>query len=57
MPTYSYKCENSHQKDIFHGMQESPRLYCHCGKPLKKGFGVGSVSFKGEGFYSTDKKK
>jgi len=57
MPTYSYKCEAGHQKDIFHGMQEEPRFYCHCGKPLKKGFGLGSVTFKGEGFYTTDKKK
>lgn len=57
MPTYSYKCEAGHQKDIVHSMSESPRFYCHCGKPLKKGFGVGSISFKGQGFYTTDKNK
>jgi len=57
MPTYSYNCEAGHQKDIVHSMSESPRFYCHCGKPLKKGFGVGSISFKGQGFYTTDKNK
>jgi putative FmdB family regulatory protein len=57
MPTYNYKCENGHDKDIFHSMDEAPRMYCHCGKPLKKGFSSPVITFKGQGFYSTDKKK
>lgn len=58
MPTYSYKCEAGHQKDIFHGMQEEPRFYCHCGKILAKVYQGGPlIKFSGEGFYTTDKKK
>lgn len=57
MPTYSYKCEAGHQKDILHSMSESPRFYCHCGKPLQKTITAPVITFKGQGFYSTDKNK
>lgn len=56
MPTYTYKCEAGHAKDIQHGMMESPKLVCHCGKELTKRLSAPTVTFKGEGFYSTDKK-
>lgn len=56
MPTYDYVCEKGHVKEIFHGMTQEPKMYCHCGKPLAKGVSVPVVQFKGEGFYSTDKK-
>jgi putative FmdB family regulatory protein len=56
MPLYDYVCENSHTKEIAHGMTDAPRMYCHCGKPLKKAVSAPVVNFKGEGFYSTDKK-
>ena len=55
MPVYDYTCENSHTQEISHGMTESPRFYCHCGKPLRKAMSAPQVNFKGEGFYSTDK--
>jgi putative FmdB family regulatory protein len=55
VPVYDYKCENSHVKEIKHEMDDAPRIYCHCGKPMKKQFGKPMISFNGEGFYSTDK--
>lgn len=57
MPTYDYNCEAGHTKEIVHPMTESPRFYCHCGKPLRKAMSAPVISFKGEGFYSTDKKQ
>ena len=58
MPTYSYKCEAGHAKEVFHSIMESPELYCDCGNVLRKTYDSSPVvSFKGEGFYSNDKKK
>ena len=56
MPLYDYVCENGHTKEIAHGMTDAPRMYCHCGKILKKAMSSPLVQFNGEGFYSTDKK-
>lgn len=55
MPTYDYKCEAGHLKEIKHSMTESPRLYCHCGKPLRKTMSTPVINFKGEGFYRNDR--
>lgn len=30
---------------------------CACGEVMKKVYGVGAVTFKGDGFYSKDSKK
>jgi len=57
MPLYDYVCENGHTKEISHGMSEAPRMYCHCGKPLRKGVSAPVINFKGEGFYSNDRKR
>ena len=57
MPLYDYACENGHTKEIPHGMNESPRMHCHCGKPLRKAMSAPVINFKGEGFYSNDRKR
>lgn len=55
MPTYDYVCDKGHVKEILHSIFDSPRFYCHCGKPLKRTVSAPVVQFNGEGFYSTDK--
>ena len=56
MPTYTYRCEMCGQFDWIHPMGEE-LLYCpKCGMPdFKRVYGNVAVSFKGPGFYSTDK--
>jgi putative FmdB family regulatory protein len=56
MPLYDYVCEKGHTQEITHAMDELPRLYCHCGKPLAKAVSFQAVKFNGPGFYSTDYK-
>ncbi len=55
MPLYDYSCENGHTQEINHAMSETPRFYCHCGKPLKKSMNTPLIQFKGQGFYSNDR--
>jgi len=55
VPVYNYACEKAHVKEISHPMSESPRMYCHCGKPLYKVMTAPTIKFNGSGFYSTDK--
>jgi putative FmdB family regulatory protein len=58
VPTYAYKCDAGHTQEIFHPITESPEFHCDCGELLKKTYSSSlAVSFKGEGFYSTDKNK
>lgn len=56
MPTYSYRCTECGQFDWIHPMNEQ-LLYCpKCGLlDFQKVFGNIGISFKGSGFYSTDK--
>lgn len=56
MPTYTYRCETCGQFDWIHPMNEE-LLYCpKCGLPdFQKVFNNIGISFKGSGFYSTDK--
>lgn len=56
MPTYTYRCSECGTFDWIHAMGEE-LLYCpKCGLPdFKKVFNNVSISFKGSGFYSTDK--
>ena len=56
MPTYDYVCEEGHMKEVLHGMGDNPKLYCRCGKPLRRTVSVPIVKFNGSGFYSTDNK-
>ena len=57
MPTYSYTCENGHEYTEFRSIDDNDRATkCPtCDKPLTRTYGVGSVTFKGNGFYSNDK--
>jgi putative FmdB family regulatory protein len=57
MPKYSYKCKNcDHQFDVQQSFSDAALTECpNCGKSeLVKVFGVGSVTFKGSGFYRTE---
>ena len=56
MPTYSYKCKNcGHTFDIQQSISDQALTECpECKGELTKVFGVGSVTFKGSGFYKTD---
>ena len=56
MPTYSYKCKNcGHTFDVQQSINDAALTECpDCKGELNKVFGVGSVTFKGTGFYKTD---
>ena len=56
MPTYSYKCKNcGHTFDVQQSINDKALTECpDCKGELTKVFGVGSVTFKGSGFYKTD---
>jgi len=59
MPTYTYRCKNcSHQFDIYQGFADKPLKACpKCKKHLlHKVYQASGVSFKGAGFYVTDKR-
>ena len=59
MPTYSYKCGEC--LDLYtevRGMNDEPKVKeCEqCRKPLLRVYEVRGISFKGDGFYSIDKR-
>lgn len=56
MPTYSYKCKNcGHAFDAQQSINDKALTECpECKGELQKLFGVGSITFKGSGFYKTD---
>jgi putative FmdB family regulatory protein len=59
MPVYTYRCENcGHQFDKYQSFNEEPLKVCpSCGKyQLHKIYFPAGVSFKGTGFYVTDKR-
>lgn len=59
MPVYTYRCENcGHQFDKRQGFAEEPLKVCpSCRKnALHKVYFPAGVSFKGSGFYVTDKR-
>ena len=59
MPLYEYVCENGHTlsqvRSIFD--DDEPTDCPDCGTKLTQVIAGVSVSFKGSGFYSTDKNK
>jgi len=60
MPAYTYRCENcGHQFDKRQDFSDKSLEVCpSCGKhTLHKVYFPAGVSFKGSGFYVTDKKK
>ena len=57
MALYEYVCACGNKSDISHPINESPKIICpKCTKLMRKGFGTPWLSFKGTGFYSTDRK-
>jgi putative FmdB family regulatory protein len=60
MPIYEYKCSEKpeHRFTEVRGMDEEPRItQCKdCNKPVVRLFEVRGISFKGDGFYSNDKR-
>ena len=57
MPTYDYKCENGHSHAQTRRLTEPAITICpECKQELKRVFTAPVVNFKGDGFYSNDKK-
>jgi putative FmdB family regulatory protein len=58
MPTYEYRCRNcGHTFDVVQAMIDEPLTVCPvCGGELRKVFAPPAISFKGSGFYSTDRR-
>lgn len=58
MPVYDYQCECGNTRTVTLSIKaEEYKATCSCGKEMRRIYSVGVVSFKGSGFYSTDKKK
>jgi putative FmdB family regulatory protein len=58
MPVYSYKCPDCGYSVDVRTELDKADLPKHCPKckiAMRKLLGLGGVSFKGNGFYSTDK--
>jgi putative FmdB family regulatory protein len=58
MPSYVYECECGQIYDVTHSIHEDPDIECdNCGGSMYRKMQGANVSFKGSGFYSTDKNK
>jgi putative FmdB family regulatory protein len=60
MPLYEYTCASGHiRKEIrsIHAEEPTDIRCTECGEPMRQVVGGVAVSFKGSGFYSTDKNK
>jgi putative FmdB family regulatory protein len=56
VPSYIYQCENKHREEHTHSMTETPALTCDlCQTPMTRIPSAITTTFKGSGFYSTDK--
>lgn len=57
MPSYDYICPECRNIQVFvHGFDEVNDKKCdECGVVLRKKFGAVPASFKGDGFYTTDR--
>lgn len=58
MPVYEYECKKC-REHLFENrpMSEADRIdkCARCGKPMQRVYNFGAVTFKGSGFYKTDK--
>lgn len=55
-PIYVYECACGRIFDVIHSITEEPEVECdNCGSTMSRKPSIPSVSFKGSGFYSTDK--
>lgn len=51
MPVYDYKCECGNTRTQTISIKETDfKAVCHCGKEMKRVFGLGAVTFKGGGW-------
>jgi putative FmdB family regulatory protein len=60
MPLYEYLCEQGHKMTEVRSIHadEPAEVKCvECDKPMRQVVGAVAVSFKGSGFYTTDKRK
>ena len=56
MPNYLYVCVCGKSKEVGHSITEDPAIPCpECQTPMTRKPQVAEVSFKGKGFYTTDK--
>ena len=56
MPTYVYECPCGQIYDVQHSIHEDPDVECdYCGGGMERKPSFGAVTFKGTGFYYTDK--
>jgi putative FmdB family regulatory protein len=57
MPLYEFTCLTCDKTlSITLRLDESQHLSCpDCGEPMRRSYTFGSVTFKGKGFYKTDK--
>lgn len=56
MPTYVYECACGQVFDVTHSIHVDPEVECdNCGSTMERKPQGAFVSFKGSGFYSTDK--
>ena len=56
MPLYDYECDKGHVVEISHRLVDQPEIICtKCITVMKKVLAAPQVSFRGSGFYSTDK--
>jgi putative FmdB family regulatory protein len=60
MPTYDYKCDKCNKtriQTISLADVDTFKALCACGEQMRRLLGVQAVTFKGSGFYRTDKNK
>lgn len=59
MPTYTYVCPDcAIDETVTHSMFDTTPVVCgDCDVRMRKSFHAPAATFKGEGFYSTDKKQ
>jgi len=56
MPVYDFKCSCGNTRTQTISINEKDfKAVCHCGKEMVRDYKTVGVSFKGQGFYSTDK--
>lgn len=58
MPTYTYRCDHCDTAvDVTRAieMRDAELLCATCSDPCRREFGVGAVTFRGTGFYRTDR--
>lgn len=55
MPTYLYACA-CREEEVIHSIHDNPKITCEdCKKVMQRKPQGASVTFKGSGFYTTDK--